>query len=101
MREFEPAFRGGGGLGIADQLKLAVDLHLVRDDRSLSVAFRFDLGYRKAPVTQVRQRFLQSIVEIILQRWRLFRRREHPRIHATNLMSARTLRLMHLAPGYR
>jgi hypothetical protein len=53
MREFEPAFREGG-LGIADQLKLAMDLHAVRDDRSLSVAFRFDLGYREASVTQAR-----------------------------------------------
>jgi hypothetical protein len=47
--EFEPAFRAWKR-GIADRPDLAVNLHLVRNDRSLGVAFRFDLGNREAPI---------------------------------------------------
>lgn len=61
---------------------LAMNLDFVRCDRSLFIAHRLNPGYREPPIAQVGERALQGIVQVVLQRWRLFRRSQYACIHA-------------------
>ena len=59
-----------------------MNVDFVGGDSSFFVAHRLDPGYREPSVAQVGQGALQGIVQIVLQRWSLFRRSQYPRIHA-------------------
>ena len=50
------------------------DFHLIGYDISIFIALRFNLANRETAIVQFRQRFLQHVMQITLQRGCAFRR---------------------------
>src|SRR5690348_18189371 len=69
-------------------LLLATDGDLVGNHRAEFVAYSFNFGDFEASAAQVRQCFLQSAVELILELRRTLGRRQHASVHPVDLLAA-------------